>query len=326
MILAGDVGGTNSRLGLFDDQRNVLVETTKKNAGRANLQEVVLEFLAEARAKHPGEIDRACFGVAGPVSGGTVTLTNLKWHLEDAELAKELNIPKLALINDLVAHAEGVELLKPENLIPLSHGTAVVGGDRAIIAAGTGLGEAGLLWEPKFNGYRAVASEGGHADFAPRTPRQIKLLEFLLAKFGSVSWENILSGPGTRNIYDFLVSPGQLGTAAALANPNPAPPEITAAGMAGTNAASVATLEMFADCYAAEAGNLALRFLATGGLYIGGGIGVKMIDYMQRRCFLDHFCDRGPAKLRDMLRQIPIYLINFDLGALYGAANFASRL
>jgi len=324
MILAGDVGGTNSRLGLFDDQRKVLHQASKKNAGRASLQDVVREFLIEVHST--GTIDRACFGVAGPVAGGQVSLTNLNWHLEEKSLAAELKIRRVALINDMVAHAEGVELLGPEHLIELNKGNPVPSGNRAIIAAGTGLGEAGLPWEPQLNGYRAMASEGGHADFAPRTEQQIQLLQFLLDKCGSVSWENILSGPGTRQIYDFLISPGQMGSQAALQNPNPAPADITVAGMQHSNAACVATLDLFADCYAAEAGNLALRFLANNGLYIGGGIAMKMLDYLRKPAFLTRFADRGPAKLRDMLKEIPIHVINFDLGALYGAANFASRL
>jgi glucokinase len=326
MILAGDIGGTNSRLGIFDDQRMVLHQTSKKNAGRPSLQDVVKEFLNETVSIHGGKIDRACFGVAGPVAGGEVTLTNLKWHLEEKALSSELKIPKLGLINDMVAHAEGVELLQPANLITLNPGNAIHGGDRAIIAAGTGLGESGLLWEDKLNGYIAMASEGGHADFAPRTDLQIHLLQFLLNKLGSVSWENILSGPGTRHIYDFFVSPEQMGSKGALASPDPTPAEITIAGMAHTNAPCIATVEMFADCYAAEAGNLTLRFLATGGLYIGGGIGMKMIDILRRPAFLHRFADRGPARHREMLKNVPIHLINFDLGALYGAANYASRL
>jgi glucokinase len=325
MILAGDVGGTNSRLGLFDDQRKVVCQTSKKNAGRASLQEVVNEFLLESRSVYSGPIGRACFGVAGPVAGGKVSLTNLRWQLDEVSLSLELGIPKLALINDMVAHAEGVELLEARHLITLNQGIPVPAGDRAIIAAGTGLGEAGVVWDPRPAGYHAVASEGGHADFAPRTEREIQLLRFLLGRLGSVSWENVLSGPGARHIYDFLVSPGQMGTGAAL-SPDPTPAEITTAGLAGTNAACVATLELFADCYAAEAGNLALRFLAVDGVYIGGGIGMKMLDYLNRPAFFQRFCDRGPAKLRDMLKKIPIHLIIFDQGALYGAANFASRL
>jgi glucokinase len=325
MILAGDVGGTNSRLGLFDDDRKVLVEASKKNAGRGSLQEIVREFLNECPLAQSGKIERACFGVAGPVAGGKVALTNLKWQLEEKALSAELKIPKLALINDMVAHAEGVELLEPKHLITLNEGAAVANGGRAIIAAGTGLGEAGMFYEKHLNGYCAIASEGGHADFAPRTEREMELLRFLLGRCGSVSWESVLSGPGTRHIYDFVVSPGQMGEKAALSS-DPTPADITIAAMSKTNAACVATLELFADCYAAEAGNLALRFLAVGGIYIGGGIGMKMLDYLRRPAFLERFSDRGPAKLREMLKQIPIHLINFDSGALYGAANFASRL
>jgi glucokinase len=326
MILAGDIGGTNSRLGLFDDQRKNLRETVKKNAGRAGLEDVVREFLNETQSIHKGHIDRACFGVAGPVAGGKVHLTNLSWNLEEHSLAKALGIPKLALINDMVAHAEGVELLEAKNLIALNAGHPIKGGDRAVIAAGTGLGEAGLFWDARLGGYRAIPSESGHADFAPRTPVQIRLLQFLLAKLGSVSWENVLSGRGTRHIYDFFISPAEMGPAAALPNPDPDPADITVAGMAKSNPACVAALELFADCYAAEAGNLALRLLATGGIYIGGGIAMKMLPYLQHPSFIQRFADRGPAQLREMLKRVPIHVINFDLGALLGAANYASRL
>jgi glucokinase len=163
MILAGDIGGTNSRLAVFDAHCKKLDEDTIKNAGRTNLTDVVKEFLKK-HTTH--KIDRACFGVAGPVADGKVKLTNLNWQLDEHSLAQELSIPKVALINDLVAHAEGIELLRPTDVVTLHEGEPVPRGNRAVIAAGTGLGEAGLVFDPDINGYRAFASEGGHSDFA----------------------------------------------------------------------------------------------------------------------------------------------------------------
>src|SRR5436305_6760437 len=165
MILAGDIGGTNSRLAIFDPQLRQLEQGVIKNAGRGSFSKIVAEFLSQHRT---AQIDRACFGVAGPVADGRVTLTNLMWQLDAQSLASDLSIPKIALINDLVAHAEGIELLKPEHLVTIQAGDPVARGARAVIAAGTGLGEAGLILDPHINGYRAFASEGGHADFSPR--------------------------------------------------------------------------------------------------------------------------------------------------------------
>src|SRR5439155_14807471 len=229
MILAGDIGGTNTRLAVFDDKFSKLREQTFTNAGRASFTEVVQEFLkASTRAE---KIDRATFGVAGPVKDGSATMTNLPWKLDEQKLSRDLKIPRVAVINDLVAHAEGIELLKPDQLITISRGE-FVHGNRAVIAAGTGLGEAGIFWDPQQRRYRAFPSEGGHADFAPRDDRQIALLKYLRGKPPNASWERVLSGPGLRNIYDFLVTVENL---PALANGEPKPKEITTAAMAGSN-------------------------------------------------------------------------------------------
>src|SRR2546430_7137581 len=172
MILSGDIGGTSSRLGLFDDHLQAVQQATFRNAGRPDFLGIVREFLAGAGALAK-RFDRACFGVAGPVANGRVTPTNLSWQLDETSLASDLNIPKVALINDLVAHAEGVELLRPEHLIVLNAGEFPRGGNRAVIAAGTGLGEAGLLWDAKLGRHHAFASEGGHCDFAPQSDHGI---------------------------------------------------------------------------------------------------------------------------------------------------------
>ena len=205
MILAGDIGGTNSRLAVFDPDLQKIEEKVYPNAGRGSLQEIVQEYTRGLSYA----FDRACFGVAGPVADGKVTLTNLSWQLDEQSLAKELNIPRVGLINDLVAHAESIEVLKPECFITLRAGEPVKGGGRAIIAAGTGLGEAGLFYDCKINHYRAYPSEGGHADFAPQDEEQDQLLKFLRKKVGRVSWESVLSGPGLKNVYDFVCSTEQ---------------------------------------------------------------------------------------------------------------------
>jgi glucokinase len=327
MFLAGDIGGTNSRLAIFDQQLQQIHETVTPNAGRTSFTDIVREFLAAAPPEAVKQIRNACFGIAGPVAGGKVTLTNLSWQLDEVALAKDLGLGRVSLINDLVAHAEGIELLKPNQLVQLNAGEPTARDNRAIIAAGTGLGEAGLVWSPTLNGYRAFASEGGHSDFAPRTDREIALLKFLQeTKKLTATWETVLSGPGLRNIYDFLISPGQLGPEAALPNPNPLPFDIGKAAMEKSSPAAMTAIEMFVHFYGAEAGNLALKLLAVGGVYLGGGIAPRMINQLKSSLFLDAFTSKGPAKMRPMLQKIPIYIINFDLNGLYGAANVARRL
>jgi len=327
MILAGDIGGTNSRLALFDDELTAVKQTVTKNKGRDSFGPIVREFLDQCGDLRR-QVDRACFGVAGPVAEGQVTLTNLKWHLDEAALSRELGIRKVALINDMLAHAEGVERLRPEHVVMLNEGEHRHGGNRAIIAAGTGLGEAGLFWDAKIDGYRGFASEGGHCDFGPRSDQEVALLQFLQKQKGirNVSWESVLSGPGLRNIYDFLIAPEQLGPGAGLPNPDPPPADVTQAAMQGSNRAAVAAMEMFIHFYGAEAGNLALKLLAIGGMYLGGGIVTHILDKLRGPAFLQSFRDKGPDKLRPLLQSIPVYVINFDLNGLYGAANYARRM
>ena len=325
MILAGDIGGTNSRLALFDPDLRVVRQTVTKNKGRDSFTEIVREFL-DTTGDLRKQVDRACFGVAGPVADGAVTLTNLKWHLEEATLASDLGLKKVALINDMLAHAEGVERLQREHVVMLNEGEHRHGGNRGIIAAGTGLGEAGLFWDAQIDGYRGFASEGGHGDFGPRSEKEIALLRFLQKKIPNVTWESVLSGPGLRNIYDFLCTPEQMGPKAVLPNPDPPPADITQAALDGSNPAAVAAMDMFIHFYGAEAGNLALKLLAIGGMYLGGGIVTHIVNKLKAPAFLEAFQNKGPAKLRDLLRSIPVYVIDFDLNGLYGAANFARRM
>jgi glucokinase len=320
MILAGDIGGTNSRLAVFDDRLQKVRDQSYRNAGRGSLEEVVAEFLADQR-----DIDRATFGVAGPVKEGRASMTNLPWKLDEKELARTLKIGKVALINDLVAHAEGIELLRAEQLIIVQAGEGA-SGNRAVIAAGTGLGEAGIFWDAGERRYQAFASEGGHCDFAPRDDRQIALLKYIRSRYPNASWERVLSGPGLRNIYDFLISVDQLGPGAALANADPRPSEITEAGTQGRNRACEEATEMFVALYGAEAAQLALKVMAIGGVYVGGGIALSIVEKLKSRTFLDAFLTTGPENLRAVLRKIPVHIVNFELNGLYGAANYAKRL
>jgi glucokinase len=326
MLLAGDIGGTNTRLALFDQNLTKVHEAVTQNAGRPSFVQIIREFLAGAPINAIQDIRRACFGVAGPVAGTSVTLTNLSWTLEEGALARDLGLQRVVLINDLVAHAEGIELLKPDQLVTLNEGQMIAGGNRSIIAAGTGLGEAGIIWSKTLGGYRAFASEGGHCDFAPRTDQEIALLKFLQSRGLTATWETVLSGPGLRNLYDFLITPDQLGADAALTNPDPVPRDITQAATTGANRACVMAMELFVHFYGAEAGNLGLRLLSAGGVYLGGGIAPRIIERLRSPLFLDSFFDKGPQKLRPLLKAMPVHVINFDLNGLYGAANVARRL
>jgi glucokinase len=321
MILAGDIGGTNTRLALFTDELHKRHEQVFKNEGRAGLVEIVREFLSAASEK----AKRAAFGVAGPVKDGRASMTNLPWKLDEQELSRELAIGKVALINDLVAHGEGIEVLKPDQLVTIHEGE-VAPGNRAVIAAGTGLGEGGIFWDGHARRYRAFASEGGHCDLAPRDDRQIALLKWLREKYPNASWERVLSGPGLRNIYDFLITPAQLGPGAALADADPRPSAIREAGMNGSNAACAAALDMFVAFYGAEAAQLSLKVMAIGGVYIGGGIAASMVERLRSPLFLDSFFNTGPMNIRAVLRKIPVHVVTFELNGLYGAANFARHL
>jgi glucokinase len=328
MILAGDIGGTNSRLAVFDAQLIKVEEKEYKNAGRGSLQEIIAEF--RKTFSHP--LDRACFAVAGPVAEGKVTLTNLSWHLEEKQLAQELSIPQVGLINDLMGHAEGIEVLASAKFITLRGGHPVPGGQRAVIAAGTGLGEAGLFFDVKANRYRSFPSEGGHSDFSPTNDEEDALLKFLRGRLKHVYWEAVLSGRGFQNLYDFYIASGKFSRNDQIPeNPQkpgaaPTPAEISGAGLNGTSPVAVAALELFVRLYGAEAGNLALKMLATGGVYLGGGIAPRIKEKLKSPQFLTAFGAKSTDKIQAVLQQIPIHIIDFELCGLYGAANYARHM
>lgn len=322
MILAGDIGGTNVRLAYFEVSGGRLVSTfTEIHPARefASLEEAARKFLSA----HSLKIECACFGVAGAVKHGKVKLTNLPWALDERLLARNLGIEQTWLINDLEANAEGVAALSPDDFLVLNQGDAGGSDNCAIISAGTGLGEAGLVWDGVRR--RPVASEGGHADFSPRTDLDIELLKYLRTQSGQVSWEQVLSGPGLFNLYKFLRDTGRgeepAWLAAEISQGNP-PAVITHAALEGKSNLCVQALDLFVNYYGMEAANLALKFLAVGGIYLGGGIAPKIAAKLQNGKFMDAFVRN--ARLGNILKLVPVHVILNDKTALFGAARHAA--
>ncbi|HKD45324.1 MAG TPA: glucokinase [Candidatus Angelobacter sp.] len=321
MILVGDIGGTNTRIGLFDQQGDTLKlarEHIFSSREHESLNQIVAMFLREA----PSTARCACFGIAGPVLNGRVTASNLAWVVDAGKLASETAIEKVWLINDLEAHAYGINDLDPADLITLNPGTPTKG-NAAIVAAGTGMGEAGLFWNGKQ--HYAFAGEGGHADFAPGNELELALHGYLTKKFGHVSCERVISGPGIKNIYDFLRDSKIEEEPAWLKEelddvPDPAV-LISRYGLEGKPPICDRTLDIFAGAYGAEAGNVALRMLAVNGVYISGGIASKTMTKIKDPLFLGRFLDKG--RMRSLLENVPVkVIVNEHIGML-GAARYA---
>jgi glucokinase len=328
MFLAGDIGGTKTLIAAFDgkeDGLTVVREQEFHSAQYASLAEIVCEFIRSAPHL---DLSAACFGVAGMVVDGRCQTTNLPWEVDASKLAEAARLPKVKLLNDLEATALGVLQLKPSEFERLSENAqAAPGGNIAVIAAGTGLGEALLCWDG--HDYRALASEGGHADFAPRTEIETELLRYLRNMFPEhVSYERVLSGPGIHNIYCFLRDRGYGSEPQWLAQSlkHSADPSalISETALAGKDELCRRTLELFATLYGAEAGNLALRCLATGGVYIGGGIGPKIKAVLANGSFMRGFLAKG--RLSEFLKGVPVFLSLNPRAALLGAAHHAARL
>ena len=323
MILAGDVGGTKVHLALYGFEHGQLVHVRDERFPAhefGGLQEIVLRFLKES--SNP-EITAACFGVPGPVRGGRLRLTNLPWVLDTHELSAALNIAHLFLINDLEANAYGIPELAPDQIMTLNQGDPSAVGNRALVSAGTGLGEGVLVWNGKT--HIPLASEGGHCDFAARNPMEIELLVWLMQKLnGRVSFERVVSGPGLTNIYTFLrdqkhmEEPAWLREKMQTEDPNAVIGEV---GEAGQSELCAKAIEMFAAAYGAEAGNMVLKVLATGGMYLGGGIAPKMLKTMRSGAFMQAFTDKG--RLSDVLVHTPVRIILESRAALMGAAAYA---
>jgi glucokinase len=320
MILAGDVGGTKVHLALFDfidgnvkhlrDQ----VFPAKEYAG---LEEIVKEFVVSEK------VSSACFGVPGPVRDGRLRLTNLPWTLDSRELARDLHIDYVFLINDLQANGYGIAELGADQVFTLSEGDSRQVGNRGLISAGTGLGEAFLVWDGR--DYVPYPSEGGHSDFAPRNEDEIDLLRFLRQKYnGRISFERVVSGQGLTNIYEFLrdgrglEEPVWLADRMRKEDPNAV---ITESALKAKSELCEKTLDMFVSAYGAEAGNLALKVLSVGGLYVGGGIAPRILEKLKDGTFVKAFIDKG--RLSQLLVNIPVRVILESRTALIGAAAYA---
>jgi glucokinase len=324
MILAGDIGGTKTNLALFEsgdrDFRTAAASATYPSQKYESLERILDEFLGA----HPAEVECAAFGIAGAVVGGRVETPNLPWKVLDEDLASKLGVERVRLVNDLVATAFGILSLGPEQLHTLHEGERQESGNIAVIAAGTGCGMAFLLRQ----GDRLVpiGSEGGHVDFAPRSALEIGLIEFLRKRFGRVSYDRVLSGPGLYNIYSYLREsryadePEWLAAEIASGDPGAA---ISKAALAGRSELAMKALDMFASVYGAMAGNLALMVLATRGVFIGGGIAPKILDKLGDGTFLEAFRQKG--RLTPLMQKMPVRVILDPKAALYGAARVATE-
>lgn len=320
MILAGDIGGTKTNLAYFVAEKQRLtpefVQSYPSQQYRS-LNEVVEQMLAE----HPADVTGAAFGIAGPVVDGRSKLTNLGWDVDSREVAEILGVNSVGLINDLQATAYGTLRLAHDEKILLNAGVAQPKAPIAVIAAGTGLGESALIWDGKR--YRAIPSEGGHTDFGPRNEVEIELLRFLTKKFHRTSYERIVAGPGFVNLYEFFRSkaeyPEPEWLRAKMLSGDP-PAVISQAAVEGRDQVCMKVAETFASLYGAEAGNLALKILATGGVYVCGGIAPKMLPMIQKH-FMEAFVTKG--RYSNLMKQMPVYVVLNDKTALIGAAHYA---
>ena len=321
MLLAGDIGGTKTHLAIFSPEtgpRTPLAEATFPSARFPSLEALASEFLAQVDLKP----ERASFGVAGPVLAGRATITNLPWVMHESQLEAELGLSSVQLLNDLMAIASAVPWLEPDDVYTLNEGKPAPGGAIAIIAPGTGLGEAFLTWDG--SRYRPFPSEGGHTDFAPNNLLETDLLRYLLERFGHVSYERVCSGRGLRNIYAFLRDSGyaeepewlseQL---AEVDDPNPI---IVKAALDEAKQCElcVATLNTFVAILGTEAGNMALNLMATGGVYLAGGIPPRILPALEGEHFIKDFQAKG--RMSDLMARIPVHVILNHKVALLGAA------
>jgi glucokinase len=323
MLLAGDIGGTKTLLGLFrraPDRPEPLVTQVFVTLGYAALQEMVAEFLAGVeRERGAVRVETAAFGVAGVVRGDIARLTNVPWVVDGSAIVERFGVRQVTLLNDLQAMAHAVPVLEADEVAVLQEGEAHPDGNAALIAAGTGLGEA-LLHNVEGR-FIPAASEGGHADFAARTPREIELVQALTRVYGRVENELVISGQGLVNLFRFTHN-GPCPIVGAPADPLVIPPALTASALARRCPGCVEALDLFVSAYGAEAGNLALRSVATAGVYVGGGIAPKILPALESGVFIEAF--RAKAPMADLLATIPVYAILNPHAGLLGAAVFAN--
>jgi glucokinase len=321
MILAGEIGATRTRLAAFDADGNKLqlvVEKTYLSQEHGGLPEIITTFI-----KTEGiPVQSACFGVAGPVTAGRSKISNLPWTIDSRELANQLKLNSVGLINDLEAYAYGIDALESKDFITLSEGAEDAEGNRAVISARTGLGVAGMFWD----GFRhhPFACEGGHADFSPRNKLEMELLDYLQGKHRRVSCERVLSGPGIKNIYDFLrdtkkvEEPKELREQMSEA-PDP-PALISKLAAEGKTPICDQTMSLFVSIYGAETGNCALYLMSTGGIFIGGSIAAKNVNRMKDPAFMQSFLAKG--RMTQLLQQMPVKIVLNDDSGIIGAARY----
>jgi glucokinase len=327
MLLAGDIGGTKTVVALFEETANGLREVrseTYSSQSHGSLREVLAKFL---QVEPKSKLTAGCFGVAGPVIEGKSKITNLPWELDERVLAEATGAPRVKLLNDLEAAAYGMLFLPPQEFAVLNQGAMPARqGNIAVIAAGTGLGEALLIWDGEK--HIAVATEGGHADFAPRNRLESQLLAYLADKYGEhVSYERVVSGPGLFDLYGFLrensdtPEPAWLSQQIQSGDPSAA---VTEVGLAGKDPVAVQALEVFTSLYGAEAGNMALKCLAVGGVLIGGGIAPKILPALEKGHFMQGFTDKG--RYRGLMESMPVKVALNPRAPLIGAAHYALQL
>lgn len=330
-VLAGDIGGTNTRLILADCTGNAcipVVERVYPSAAHADLAPIVLGFL-ESTGEAGSALERACFAVAGPVqedaTGQVARITNLPWELHSARLAATLGIPRVRLINDFQGVGYGIDALSPADIEELQAGREIPRAPRVVIGAGTGLGQAILIWQTDH--YEVYPTEGGHVDFAPTDERQIALLRELMQEFGRVSYERVVSGPGLIRIYSFLRDQGEAAESPelreAMHQGDPAA-AISAFALTRNDPLASMALDLFIQVYGAQAGNLALTCLARGGVYIAGGIAPRIIERLRSGTFLQAFNDKG--RMAPLTADMPVRVILNPKVGLLGAALAATRL
>ncbi|HWJ48696.1 MAG TPA: glucokinase [Candidatus Udaeobacter sp.] len=322
MILAGDIGGTNARLAYFQPQNGrfqLVSERVFPSREHRGLGEIVTRFLDESGTRP----EAACFGIAGPVRNGRVETSNLPWVIEQSVLANQIHLATTLLINDLEASAWGIGALGTEDLVTLNPGAGSVAGNQAVIAPGTGLGQAGLFWDG--NRHHVFACEGGHTDFAPQGELQIELLRFLTKRLGHVSYERILSGPGLVNVYEFLCASGcgkeSADLAAAMKSGDPAA-AISRAALSGNDSLASKALDMWIAVYGAEASNLALKIMSMGGLFLAGGISPKILPRLETSVFMEAFLNKG--RMRPLVEAMSVHVVTNEKAGLLGAARCAA--
>jgi len=321
MILAGEIGGTRTRLAAFQTEGNRLVcvvEKTFQSQEHEGLDGILTQFVKQEGIP----VHSACFGVAGPVRSGRSRISNLPWTIDSRELTKQLKLNSVGLLNDLEAYAYGIDALESKDFFTLSQGSEDAEGNRAVISAKTGLGMAGMYWD----GFRhhPFACEGGHADFAPRNETEIQLLAYLQKRFGRISCERVLSGPGIKNIYEFFRDSGKaeepqwLREQISAAKDQPA--LISELALENRTEICTRTLATFVSILGAEAGNCALHYMSTGGIFIGGVIAAKTITRMKDSGFMPALVDKG--RMESLLKDIPVRIVLNDDCGMIGAARY----